>query len=70
MNLFGLIALVGLIIGAVLALSSITAVLFWACWNYALVAVFPSVPHVSFWQAFGLMILCNIILGAVRKATK
>lgn len=48
----------------ILALSIFLGPLFFMlAWNYALCAVFVAVPTVTYWQAFGICILLDIIGG-------
>ena len=39
-------------------------------WNAVLVTLFPSLPTLSFWLAWGLMILCNILFKSISVSTK
>ena len=36
-------------------------------WNYVLCAIFTSVPTLSFWLAWGLLALVNLLFGCRRK---
>lgn len=48
----------------ILALSVFLGPLFFMlAWNYALCAVFVAIPTVTYWQAFGICILLDIIGG-------
>lgn len=38
-------------------------------WNWIMPSLFPSVPTIGFWLAFGIMMLCNILFGGVRTVT-
>lgn len=43
------------------ALSLVTAFIGMLCWNLALVAVFPAIPEITFWQMFGVMVLSHLL---------
>ena len=34
-------------------------------WNHVLCAIFTSVPTITFWLAWGILILCNILFKGV-----
>ncbi len=39
-------------------------------WNHVLCAVFTSLPHLTFWLAFGILCLINIVANIFKKAKK
>lgn len=39
-------------------------------WNYVLCALFTSLPQITFWLAFGILCLINIIANIFKKAKK
>ena len=41
----------------------------WLLWGAIAVGVF-GLPVLSYWQFWGLYILCNILLGSIRTRTK
>ncbi len=61
------IAVLGLIVvflGIVLGISALMAVPFWLIWNY--VSTFLKIPHLTFFQAWGLSYLISMVLRAGR----
>ena len=71
MEIFLKILIVILILVGVLALivglSAFEGWIFMLLWNYVLCAIFPSIPTLSFWLAWGLLFLINIIGSAFKK---
>ena len=39
-------------------------------WNWIIPILFPTLPTIGFWLAFGIMMLCNILFGGVRTVTR
>lgn len=59
------------LLGKVLGIIAAFALCAWAgmwLWNACLVAVFPVIPEVSYFQFCGIYILCNILFSS-RKLT-
>ena len=54
-----------LVLALAVGLAAFEAWLVMLLWNAVLVALFPSLPTLSFWLAWGLMILCNILFKSV-----
>lgn len=38
-------------------------------WNAVLVTIFPSIPTISFWVAWGVLILCNLLFKGIHTVT-
>lgn len=67
------LGIIGIILGAVLIaalVGAIEAVVFMLLWNYVVCAIFTSVPTLSFWLAWGVLLLLNIIGSAFRTTVK
>lgn len=54
-----------LILALAFGFAALEAWLVMLLWNAVLVTLFPSLPTLSFWLAWGLMILCNILFKSV-----
>lgn len=52
-----------------IALSALGAYIFMLLWNWALVGIFPAVPLLDFWKAWGLTALLGFI-GNFFKSSK
>lgn len=52
------------------ALGCLEAFLVMFLWNHAVCAVFTSLPHLTFWVTYGIMVLINIIINIFEKAKK
>lgn len=64
------LAIVGIILAIILIaviVGAIEAAIFMLLWNYVLCALFSAIPLLTFWKAWGLLILINIVLGACRS---
>ena len=59
--IFGAIFLAALV-------GAIEAAVFMLLWNYVVCAIFTSMPTLSFWLAWGVLLLINII-GSAFKST-
>lgn len=61
-------------VGLIAAVGAAYAGVFWALWNRVLPLVWSSAPHLSFWQAWGVLILLGFLKQAVfpgaRAATE
>lgn len=67
------LGIIGIILGAILLaalVGAIEAAVFMLLWNYVLCAIFPSVPTLSFWLAWGVLLLINIIGSAFKTKVK
>lgn len=49
------------------ALGCLEAFLVMLLWNYAVCAVFTSLPRLTFWVTFGIVWLINIIANIFKK---
>ena len=59
------------LLGQVLAIIAAFALVSWAgmwLWNACLVAVFPSIPEITYFQFCGIYVLCNLMFSS-RKIT-
>ena len=52
------ILLIGIIFGILCGIIGIAT----ALWNGCLVALFPIIPEITFWQMWGIYLLCDILL--------
>lgn len=59
-----------LVLALVIGVFFLEALIVWALWNGVLVAIFVSVPTISYWMACGLMILCNILIKGTATIIK
>lgn len=69
----GVLALIGvivLILAAAFGLLCLEAWLAMALWNSCAVPVVSILSEVSFWQMFGITMLCNILFNNVRGSSK
>lgn len=65
------LGIIGIILGAILLaalVGAIEALIFMLLWNYVVCAIFTSLPTLSFWLAWGVLLLINII-GSAFKST-
>ena len=51
-----------------LALTCLETWVLMMLWNYVLCALFTSLPQITFWLAFGILCLINIIANIFKKA--
>lgn len=51
----------------IIACSALGAYIFMLLWNWALVGIFPTIPVLDFYKAWGLTILLSFIGGFFRK---
>lgn len=49
---------------------AIEALVVMVLWNYVLCAIFTSIPTISFWLAWGILIILNIIGSCLKKVSK
>ena len=57
-----------LALGLVFGLLCLEAWFVMLLWNAVIPAIFAEVPTISFWLAFGLMLLCNILFKSVHHS--
>ena len=55
------VGLILLILAIACAVGAIEALLVMVLWNYALCAIFTTIPTISFWLAWGILLILNII---------
>ena len=67
MKIFGLI-LLALAIACVFG--AIEALLVMVLWNYVLCAIFTTIPTISYWLAWGVLFLLNILCTRVKISGK
>lgn len=48
--------------------SALGAYIFMLLWNWALVGIFPTIPLLDFWKAWGLTILLSFIGGFFKSS--
>ena len=65
MKIFGIILLSLAIACAVGAIEALVVMVFW---NYVLCAIFTTIPTISFWLAWGILIILNIV-GSLFKGS-
>lgn len=61
-----ILILVG-VLALIVGVSAFEGWIFMLLWNHVLCAIFPSIPILSFWLAWGLLFLINIIGSAFNK---
>ena len=66
----GLILALLLVLILAFAVGAFEAWIVMLLWNAVLVAIFPSVPTISFWVAWGVLILCNLLFKSISVSTK
>ena len=66
MKIIGLL-LLGLVLSCLLG--AVEALVVMVLWNYVLCAIFTSVPTISFWLAWGILIILNVI-GSFFKSSR
>ncbi len=62
--------LILLILVLAVAFAALEAWVVMLLWNNVLCAIFTSVPTITFWLAWGLMILCNILFKGISVSYK
>lgn len=63
------LGLILLALAIVFALGTIEAFVIMLLWNYVLCAIFTTIPTISFWLAWGVLIILNII-GSIFKSSR
>lgn len=53
----------------ILAVGAFEAWILMLLWNAVLVTIFPSIPTISFWVAWGVLILCNLLFKGIHTVT-
>ena len=51
-----------LMLGIVFGVMSGVVAIAMALWNGCLIALFPMIPQITFWQMWGIYLLCDILL--------
>lgn len=49
---------------------TIEALVVMVLWNYVLCAIFTTIPTISFWLAWGILIILNVISSFFRSSSK
>lgn len=64
--------LAAIIIGVPLfiGISALSAWILMLLWNWALVGIFPTVPILDFWKAWGLSLLLSFVSGFFSSSSK
>lgn len=60
------ILLLGIIFGVLCGVIAIAT----ALWNGVLVALFPMIPHITFWKMWGMYLLLDILIKPSSSSTK
>ena len=64
-SIFGIIlAILGILV-LVVGFAAFEAWIVMLLWNYVLCAIFTSIPTITFWLAWGILILFNILFKSV-----
>ena len=66
----GVIGIVLAVLLLAVGLGALEAWIVMLLWNNVLCAIFTSVPTLSFWLAWGVLILLNIVGSAFRSVNK
>jgi hypothetical protein len=64
------LGIIGIVLGVALIaalVGAIEAAVFMLLWNHVVCAIFTSVPTLSFWLAWGALLLINIVGSAFRS---
>ena len=64
--LIAILIIIG-VLALIVGISAFEGWIFMLLWNYVLCAIFPSIPILSFWLAWGLLFLINIVGSAFKK---
>ena len=67
MKNFGLILLT---LAIVCAVGTIEALLVMVLWNYVLCAIFTTIPTISFWLAWGILLILNVVGSFFKSSSK
>ena len=67
MKTFGLILLA---LATACAVGAIEALLVMVLWNYVLCAIFTTIPTISYWLAWGVLFILNILRTRVKVSNK
>lgn len=62
--------LVFLVLVLIIAFAALEAWVVMLLWNNVLCAIFANIPTITFWLAWGLMILCNILFKGFSVSSK
>lgn len=58
-----------LILALAFGFAALEAWLVMLLWNAVLVSIFPFIPTISFWVAWGVLILCNLLFKGIHTVT-
>lgn len=67
MKSFGLILLT---LAIVCAVGTIETFVVMVLWNYVLCAIFTTIPTISFWLAWGILLILNVIGSFFKSSSK
>jgi hypothetical protein len=67
MKSFGLILLT---LAIVCAIGTIETFVVMALWNYVLCAIFTTIPTISFWLAWGILLILNVVGSFFKSSNK
>ena len=66
MPFWSALIVVGILLGLVFGVECLIVWIAMLLWNSCLVAAIPLVMPLSFWQMWGIYILCNVLFKTVR----
>lgn len=52
------------------AVGTIEALVIMVLWNYVLCAIFTTIPTISFWLAWGVLLILNIVGSFFKSSSK
>lgn len=58
-----IILVIVLVLALAFGIACLEAWILMLLWNAVACAIFPTLPTIGFWMAFGAMLLCNILFG-------
>ena len=66
---FGWLLVVVFALALIFGVACFEAWILMLLWNWIIPILFPTLPTIGFWLAFGIMMLCNILFGGVKTVT-
>lgn len=67
---FGWLLIVVFALALIFGVACFEAWILMLLWNWIMPILFPTLPTIGFWLAFGIMMLCNILFGGVKTVTR
>ena len=64
------LGLILLALAIVCAVGAIEALVVMVLWNYVLCAIFTTIPTISFWLAWGILLILNVIGSFFKSSSK